>query len=255
MPSRVVFHGQAGVGKTSWAAYAASPLFLLSPGETGLHTLMDAGLIPTIPNLEIPNWTSLLGILSELTTAEHGYTNLVVDTIDGAEKEANKQHCIDAYEGDWSEKGFMGYQRGYRSTAAGPWRELLAALDKLRETKRMGIILLAHSAVVNQRNPQGLDFHRYQPAMSKETWELTKGWADMVLYGEQEIIVKQERGDKAPKGKGGQCRVMHTEWEAAFDAKNRHNLPPTISMGENGKEAWANFISTVQQCRKTAAGG
>ena len=253
LPSRVVFHGQAGIGKTCWAAHATSPIFLLSPGETGLHTLMDGGIIPKCPNVEIESFDMLMGFLGTLTEEEHPHKTLVIDTIDGIEKESNKKHCVEAYGGDWSERGFMGYQRGYRSTAAGPWRELLSALDKLRETKRMGIILLAHTGVVNQRNPLGLDFHRYQPSMSKETWELTMSWADMVLYGEQVIVAEKKREDKAVKGYGGGNRMMHTEWEAAFDSKNRHNLPPTIDMGQSGKEAWDNFITAIKEGREKAA--
>ena len=253
LPSRVVFHGQAGQGKTTWASYATSPVFLLSPGETGLHTLIDSGVIAKCPNVEIESFDMLMGFVGTLTAEEHSYKTLVIDTIDGMEKEANKKHCVEAYKGDWSEKGFMGYQRGYRSTAAGPWRELLAVLDKLRETKRMGIILLAHTGVVNQRNPLGLDFHRYQPSMSKETWELTMSWADMVLYGERVIVSEKKHDDRAVKGYGGDTRVMHTEWNAAFDAKNRHNLPPTIDMGNSGKEAWDNFIKAIKEGREKAA--
>jgi hypothetical protein len=99
----------------------------------------------------------------------------------------------------------------------------------------------------------GLDFHRYQPSMSKETWELTMSWADMVLYGERVIVSEKKHDDRAVKGYGGDTRVMHTEWNAAFDAKNRHNLPPTIDMGNSGKEAWDNFIKAIKEGREKDA--
>jgi len=250
LPSRLVIHGQAKVGKTSMAAYCDKPIFVISPGETGLHTLIDSGIVPNIPNIEIPDFDSLMQFIGELTTTEHSYKNVVFDTLDGFEKEANRKHCTEFYKGDWSESGFLGYQRGFRSVASGPWRELLAALDRLRETKRVGIILLAHTGVANQRRPIGTDFHRYTPAMAKEAWELTFGWSDICLFAEPVVVATKEKGDRVPKGHGGNTRVLHTEWEAAFDAGNRHGLPSEIDMGGNGKEAWDNFLSAVKSSRQ-----
>ncbi len=235
------------------AAYCDKPIFIISPGETGLHTLIDSGLIPNVPNIEIPDFDSLMQFIGELTTADHAYKNVVFDTWDGFEKEANKDHCLKHYKGDWSETGFLGYQRGFKSVAAGPWRELLAALDKLREMKRMGVILLAHTGVANHRNPVGTDFHRYLPAMGKEAWDLTLGWVDLCLFAEPVVVATKEKGDRAAKGHGGDTRILHTEWNAAWDAGNRHNLPPTIDMGNSGKEAWDNFISAIKEGREKAA--
>jgi hypothetical protein len=255
LPSRLVLNGQAGIGKTSFAAQATAPLFLLSPGETGLLTLMDAGLVPPTPNLEIDTWPALVGIIDELTATEHAYKTLVVDTLDGMEKLANAHVCQTDYTGDWSERGFMGYQRGYKSVAAGPWRELLARLDKLRETKRMGVVLLAHSGVANFSNPAGGDYSRYVPDMFKDAWTLTFSWADIVLFGTRDVKVAKERGDAKTKGKDLGTRTIYTEWNAAWDAKNRHNLAAEIDMGNSGKEAWDNVIAAVRAGRAAADNG
>jgi len=222
----------------------------LSPGETGLHTLIDAGLLSDVPNLEVHDWESVLGIVDELTTKETPYQTLVVDVIDGIEKLACQHVCDTDYQGDWSERGFMGYQRGYSAMAAGPWRGLLASLDKLREVRRMAIILLAHTGVGNFANPNGADYSRFLPDMHKSAWQLTYGWADIVLFGDRDIIVEKERkNDAKGKATGGSIRTMHTEYDAAFDAKNRHNLAPEIDMGESGKEAWTNFIAAIKAGR------
>jgi len=226
----------------------------LSPGETGLHTLIDSGLVAPVPNLEIHDWVSLQGIIEELTETEHANKTLVLDTLDGFEKLCNQHVCDTDFHGDWGEKGFMGFQRGYKVVASGPWRGFLSALDRLRETKRMGIICLAHTGIGNFQNPEGPDYNRWLPDMYKDSWQLTNGWADMVLFAQPIVEVVKEKGDRRSKGVGGDSRVIVTEWRASADAKNRHNLPAEIDMGTSGKEAWANFIQAISDGRKSAEG-
>jgi hypothetical protein len=165
--------------------------------------------------------------------------------LDGFEKLANDYVLMANYAGDRGEKGFGGWQRGYETVAAGPWRELLAALDKLREAKRMGIVCLAHTGTGNFKNPKGPDYDRFVPNMHKYSWNATFGWADIVLFGYHETIVAKDKADRKAKGNTGQ-RIMQTDHDASADAKNRHALPPEIEMGSSGKEAFENFINALK---------
>ncbi len=227
-------------------------MFLLTPGEDGLHTLIANDLLPEIPSLSIPDWDSLLGVVDELTATDHSYKTLVVDTINGAERLCNTSVCDTDFNGDMGPRGFMNYQNGYQAAAMGPWKALLVTLDKLRQTKRMGIILLAHTAIRNFANPEGPDYDRFQPAFDgKHAWQRTLEWADMVLFAKREVVVqKDEKADRKAKGHGGSARVIYTEYSAAYEAKNRHNLPAEISMGTSGKQAWDNFIAAMKQGRE-----
>lgn len=246
LPSRIILHGQGGIGKTSFAAHAPNPIFLLSKGETGLHTLIDNNQLPEVSNLELSDWSNVIPMIEELATTQHDYKTLVLDTIDGFEKMCNQHVCMTAFQNDWGEKGFMGYRRGSNFVASGPWRELLMAIDTLREAKRMGVIMLAHTTQGTFNNPTGSDYSRYVPDMYKDVWQLTFGWADIVLFGYPVIVATKDRGDKKAKGKGGDIRVMATEWDASADAKHRHGLPAEIEMGNSGKEAWDNFIAALR---------
>ena len=247
LPMKIVITGIPGIGKTSCAAQAVNPFFLLSPGETGINTLADNGLVPKdIPSLEIQDWENLLSIIGELQTKEHNRQTLILDVVDGFEKLANHYVCVKDYSGDWSAKGFMSYQQGFRNVAAGPWRQLLQELDRLREIKRMAIILLAHTGIANFANPAGADYNRYTPTMYKDAWELTFGWAEAVLFGNRDISVTKEKLDRKAKGVGGQSRIFYTEYSAIADAKNQYNLSPEIDMGNSGKEAWENFIKAKE---------
>lgn len=212
---------------------------------------MDAGLVNETPNLELSEFPNLLAVIGELTVSDCEFKTLVIDTLDGFEKTANHLVRLRDYNGDSSERGFEGFSRGYKGMANSLWPQLLQALDKLRTEKRVTIICLAHTIINNFPNPYGADYNRYQPAMAKWSWSLTSNWADMVLFAHRPIDTMKEKGSTKEKGKGGACRIIQTEYDAVADAKNRHNLPPEISMGNSAAEAMANFRKALADGRKT----
>jgi hypothetical protein len=195
-------------------------------------------------------WNDVLSAVDWLTTAEHDYRTLCIDTLNGIERLNHENVCNRDYGGDWGERGFTGYSRGFE-VALADWRELLAALDTLRETKRIAVICLVHTKVTPFHNPEGADYDRYGPDMHHKTWNLTHRWADTVLFANYftEVVTEKSNAKKG-KGFGGQQRMIYTERHAAFDAKNRSGLPETISMGTSGEQAWENFISAVKAARE-----
>jgi hypothetical protein len=130
----------------------------------------------------------------------------------------------------------------------------LNTLDRLRKEKGMTPFLLIHSKIINFRNPQGPDYDRWGPDMQKQAWGLTHKWADAVLFGNFEVTVKQsgKKDDITKKGKAeaDTVRMMYTEQEPAFQAKNRLGLPKEIYMGESPDEAWALFGAALKQGRE-----
>lgn len=212
-------------------------------------TLMDGGRVdPTIYSIECQEFADVLGAVEFLRTEKHNRETVFIDTINGVEKLANMQVCLADYAGDMSAKGFMNYQNGYKTVAMGVWKQLLAALDKLRVERKMQIILLAHTGVTSHKNPQGDDYMRWVAQFDgKATWEQTFNWADVVFFADYEIDVKKDSPDKNAKGKGkgGDYRLFRCNWSAAFDAKNRFGLPDEIPMGNSGKEAWANLQNAI----------
>jgi len=244
-------HGVAGVGKTSLAACAPGAVFLMSPGETGLETLIDSRRISDIPHLpEVLSWVDLLGIIDSLTKEDHPYKTLVLDTLNGFERLCHEYICNREFNGEWGKKGFESYNAGY-NVSLSEWKVFLSKLDRLREAKRMGIVALCHTKVKPFRNPEGADYDRYQPTLHEKTWDLTFGWADIVLFANYYTIVESvDREGKKGKGAGGQQRMMYTERTAAFDAKNRHGLPGEIEMGDSHRESWNNFAAAMKAAKE-----
>ena len=255
----MVLHAVEGWGKTSIAAQVPGVVFLQTRGETGLETLIDAGQLPGVPHLpEITTWPSLLAAIDMLTDEPHSYKAVAIDVINGAERLCHEEVCRRDFSNDWGDKGFGGYQRGYDVSMA-DWTDMLVRLDKLRATRKMGILLLCHTKVATFKNPEGPDYDRYQPDMNAKTWAATHKWADVVLFGNFETVVSggtTGEGTKAGrkgKGAGGNVRMMYAERTAAYDAKNRLGLPAEIEMGDSPATAWANFKEARAAGRKEAS--
>jgi len=246
-PTRAIFHGLEGVGKTSLPAYAAKPIYMMSKGETGLLTLIDNKRVPQIAHFpETTDWYEALSQIEWLTTASHDHKTLVMDAINGFERLMHEMVCSRDYGGVWAKQGFTNYQQGFE-VALADWRILLAALDRLRDEKSMSIILLCHTKVGPFKNPDGPDYDRYIPAMHQKTWELTLRWADLVGFLNFETFVEKE-GSRV-KGKGGQQRILYTERHAAYDAKNRLGLPAEIVLADFAEASWNTLYNAMKEAR------
>lgn len=256
LPNRYAMHSAPGFGKTSLLAYAQSPIFLMTRGETGLKSLIDAGQLPPTPHLpELQSWSDLIAAVKFLREEDHSYKTLVLDTANGAERMLHEYMCDRDYEGDWGERGFTGYMRGYDVSLA-DWRMFLNSLDELRKEKGMTIFFLIHTRIKTFKNPSGADYDRYAPEMHEKTWGLTKGWLDCILFGNFEVLVKtgSKVTDASKKGKAAEssARILYTNSDnPTFDAKNRMGLPDEIEMGANAAEGWKNLADAIKSSRKT----
>ena len=256
LPNRYGFHAPPGFGKTSIAAYTPKPIFLMTKGETGLTSLIDSGQLPPTPHLpEIETWADLLAALEFLRTTDHDFKSLVIDTFNGCERLMHEHVCQRDFDGDWGERGFMGYMRGYE-VALADWRMFLNALDDLRKQKGMTFFGLMHTKIKTFKNPNGADYDRYAPEMHDKTWAVTKGWLDTILFGNYEVMV-MSGGKETPHGKKGKAasdsaRILYAGSDnPTFDAKNRSGLDE-IECGDSAKEAWNNLAKAIVAGRKTA---
>ncbi len=250
LPNRYIIYAGEKWGKTSFGAMAPKPIFLMTNNETGLLTLIDAGQLPEIPHFPMcTTWAEAMGVVDVLTNEEHPYRTLVIDTGNGLERLCHEEVCRRDFNGDFSDKGFRSYMAGYE-VALTDWALMLSQLDRLREHRKMSIVLLCHARIKPFRNPVAADYDRFQPAMHEKTWELCNRWADAIFFGGREAFVDEQDSSKKGKVTSTQTRIMHTDYDASLMAGNRLGLTEEIDMGNSPQEGWKNFTTALKAAKK-----
>lgn len=234
---RVVINGVEGWGKTSIAANAPGAALIMARGETGYQTLHNAGRVPTIPCLLADSWDGLLAVLDGLVADPGDTKTLVLDALGGFERLCHEHVCARDFAGNWGEKGFGAFAKGY-DLAVTDWLGLLNRLDRINE-QGVAVWLLSHVGVRPFKNPLGPDFDRYEAACHAKTWGVTHKWADAVLFANFRTVTATEKGEQRKKGIGGTDRVIFTERRDAWDAKNRFGMPEELDITGDPAEAFA----------------
>jgi hypothetical protein len=250
LPNRVILHGLAGWGKTSFAAQVPGVVFLLVGQETGLWTLMDSGEVGNgVAHFPQPaaSVSHVLTSLQSLIDDKHEYTAIAIDSITALEALMANNVCERKFRGDWSDFYSYGGDQSAKMVAL-EWEPIIRKMEEVRN-RGVGIFLLSHSRVVKFQNPEGADYERWE-SLTKHSWNRLSMWSDMVMFGSwDQVVTKKDKkkSDAESKGKaiGDAKRVMYCERRGAFDAKNRHGLPAEIDCGNSPAEAWANFRSAM----------
>ena len=231
-PMRVLLYGIEGVGKSSFAASAPAGIFL--GAEDGTAEL-DVERFP-----QPRSWPDVMEAIQELTDASHDYRTLVIDTIDWLEPICWQHVCatrVPAGKPPAPSIETFSYGKGYVE-AMGLWRQLTAALERLREARKMDMVILAHSWIKPYKNPAGEDYDRFEMKLHKTAAGHWREWADAVLFAAHDVAT-YETDNKRTKGIASGARVIHTQHDAAWDAKNRYDLPPHLPLD------WTAFIEAA----------
>lgn len=222
---RIVITGVEGVGKTSIVAYAPGASIIEAGNETGYSTLAGVGRVPQIPSAAVTTWEEFTALLDSLIDAPPRL--LGVDAMGGLERMCHEFVCKRDFNGDWSDKGFASYAKGF-DMAVTDWLLMLSKLDRLHKLGTT-IIILAHCKVKPFKNPEGPDFDRYVADVHEKTWAATHRWADAALFMKFETITDSDK-NKRVRGIGTDTRILYTSRTDARDAKNRYGMPPEIEM-------------------------
>lgn len=251
-PTAAVIYGVPGIGKTSMAAASPSPVFITGPLDVGIETLKSSGQVgDSVANLPpCRTWADVLSQVDTIASGEHDRKTLVIDNIGDIELLCHDEVCRRDFEGKRGSDGFLNYQAGPR-VAATDIRMFLTALDRCRD-RGMSVLLIGHNAQKEVKNPFSANYDKMAPDCNKETWGVISKWADMILFLNSEVTVIGTKNDDMKKGKarGGQDRVMYCNNHPTYEAKNRHNLPDQIAMGDCGATAWGNLINAIKEGRE-----
>lgn len=231
-PARILIHGVAGVGKSTFAADAERPVFIMT--EDGLGKLQ----VPHFPLAT--SYGEVVGALDALIDEDHDFETVVVDSVDWLEPLIWAEACS---RNGWASIEAPGFGKGY-AEALNIWREYLGKLNALRDQKGMAIIQIAHTDIRRFDSPEHEPYDRYVIKLQTRASALLQEHSDVVLFANYEVsVAKADVGfnKRVARALGSGTRVMHTEERPAFLAKNRYGLPETLPL------EWAEFIAAMPQ--------
>ena len=227
---RIGIYGRPGVGKTTLAATAPNPVFLLT--EDGL-----ASVRPTPKHTPIcRSYPDVMQWILTLRTEDHDYKTIVVDSLDGLEPLMVR--WIAEQDGKTSEdfalgKGNFGYGKG-EARLADEMRVFLEALEKLQEAKGMAVILTGHDRVKKFEAPDVESYDRYQLSLPDKVAARIYAWLDVLVFSYYRTSVTKGQ-DGNIRGVGTGERLLATEELPSRVAKNRYGLAREIRMDDAAK--------------------
>jgi len=224
---RVLVYGVEGIGKSTFAAGAESPVFIQT--EDGLGSL-QVDHFPLAAGVD-----DVLSAIATLYTEKHDFRTVVVDSLDWLET-----HIVRNVEAKHDAKD-LAYGKG-AILQAEVWRKVLEGLNALRNDRGMAVVLIAHCTIKRFDSPEVEPYDRYQVKLQERSSALVREWADAVLFANYKTIVKKDDvgfNKTSNRGISTGERLLFTSERPAFQAKNRYALPESIPL------SWDAFVSAI----------
>lgn len=234
-PYYLVLYGPEGIGKSSFAAGAPSPIFLGEPGGTD-H--LDVARFDPPQSIE-----DIDAAIATLEKEKHEFQTLVIDTADYLEPVIWDSICSDAKKKSIED---FGYGKGF-NLAVDKWRDIALGLERILATG-MNVIILAHSHLKTVKNPLGDDYEHYELKLNGKAAALLKERPKAVLFANYVSYTDKDENTKRVKAFGDGSRMIYTEHRPAFDAKNRYSLPFELPL------SWEDFEAAAKSGEPKAAG-
>jgi hypothetical protein len=222
---RILIHGGEGVGKTTFACGAPAPVVI--DLEAGLGTL-------EVPHVRPDTYTDVLDMIQSLTDQEHNFKSVIIDSLDALESMITTETCR---EKGWTSIAQKKWGEGYSERSA-MWAPFWTALDRLRDTRNMIIILVAHSHVEKVEDPMLPTFDKMTLNLYKKETAKAIEWPDVVGYAKIVTYTRTE-GERNLAATAGE-RVLLTTSNPAYTAKTRYPMPEEMPL------QWSEFVQYLR---------
>jgi hypothetical protein len=230
--------GDAGLGKTSFAATFPKPIFIRA--EDGLQAIPKSNrpdafpVVSTIDDL----WEQLTSLIKE----QHDYKTLVIDSITQLDNLfTNYIVDTDPKKPKTIAQALGGYGAGFQALSSLHGRVRKAA-GILNETKGMNIVFIAHSETETIELPDADPYTRYNIRMQKKSVSHFVDNVDMVGYLKLETHTIGD-GDRKKAISDG-TRLLVTYATAANISKNRYGITEDLIVTA-GQNPLINLIPSI----------
>lgn len=227
---RIFLYGVNGWGKTSMAAYAPDVAFIEVGTESGYTKLLSGGIVPEVALSGLtPDWPTLVATIDSLQGGD--FKTLVIDSVSVAQQLLREHVVAEDFGGDDGKNGFGAFGAGVNAMQT-RWVGFLAALDVLWSEGK-SIVLIGHSVVKNNKDPEEEDYDQYEPDLMPRLWGSTNSWADAVVFGKMAAFTRTVNKKTTVAANTEPRRMAYFSNTGAVTAKNRHKLPAKINLSES----------------------
>lgn len=232
----VTIYGPGGIGKTSFACAAPSPVVLKVEDGVG------RSLFPDTPSAAIETWTELRAALA--SSALHEFQTVVVDSITRAEELAVAHMLATMKKNDRGEVAKSiedyGFGKGYQFLYD-IFLCLLQDCQQFHVKHGRNVVLIAHDCASTVTNPSGEDYLQTQPRLSAPN----SGKASIRLRVKEEcdhvLLLSPDINTKDRRARGGHSRTLHCQPEASTMTKSSLVENPEVTP-DNMAEIWAKIL-------------
>lgn len=221
-PFRMLLYGTAGIGKSSFAAEAPSPLFIQT--EDGLTN------IDCLKTKLCKKFDDVLIALKAVHKLKGKVKTVVIDTLDWLEQLATAEILAgeEAKKNHYTTLAKFPYGRGGMELI--PYATKVLNYLKYLYEEGFNVILIAHSKPEKVTNPDGSDYDQHSPRLNKNINNIFKEWVDVIgfcnySFTTKESLEKMVKTVKAIETKvEGYTRVINLTGKPSIVAKCRYKL-------------------------------
>ena len=240
-PPLMAIYGPPGIGKTAFGIGADSATDFKVGRDNHLLVNVD---YRGADRLVCNRATDLLGrpicensatkdlnvIFKNLEEQEHDISWIIFDDLSTIEECFVREVCE---ENNVDEIKKIEYGRGYELAKA-KWHHLFQRIKDLQMVKPIGVLLIGHTKIENQKDPMTDSYSRHDLQLDKRSKEIIKKAVDLIGFAHKKTFTKDAEGAFGKKevvilGKSKRVMTFAPDLEG-FESKDRFNLPEEIAL-------------------------
>lgn len=245
-PPKIVIFGREGIGKSTFASQAPSPVFIATEDRIS-HLGVEAPKFGGDRNYAVA-YEEVILALRWLLTNDHNYKTLVIDTVDSLQGFLYTNVCKLAGTKDIQDLKTFPYQRGYEIAGKRWAEEVTSLVEALNTVKKMWVIEIAHVEIENVNEPDKEPYSKFTlPLHKKHIKPHVINNADIIGFIDQKVIVSEDG-----KAKTTGELILKFKRSPAYNSKDSYGLPDSIPFPK--ENAWGVFVEALTPLLKKGAG-
>lgn len=239
-PARVIIYGPEGAGKSTFGAKSDKPIFITPEGGADRLTDSEGNPVEELPGVN--TWLKLIAGCNDILNQDHDFKTLVLDSADWMESLCHAEIIGRSGKSITTVNG--GYGAGFRQSQ-GMHKELIDILENIRNKRGMNLIITAHAHVKPVKDPEMLeDYDSFEIKCHEYVSSLWREWVDALFFVRFKTFLSTSDDSVKARALTDGTRVIYTQKQPAFQAKNRFGMPPEMDFTEN---FWNEFMQYAKK--------